>query len=656
MVSERTWIDHLLPRPKEIEISRSHVYRRDELEIAVVAAVDESAVEAAAVLRNVLGDRGESDAQITILIGLLDAVADLLPVDDERLRSLSHAEQAYQITCPTEDQIVVVSRGSPGLYYGALTLSQLLEAGIAQADCPESVVVPNPEIVDWPDFEERGLWNFPDAESWIPWMASMKLNYGKMVDTKLAAVQRDIQGQATIDADLMHSARHRGFQYTPYIVHLNFLHDVGLFRTYPELAGKGDSALAGRYFAHKQGSQHRAPCASQPRLVQLLADWMSSIASQDANDISCWLSERPCQCECEQCTPVGQFVLETRAFVSAWRQALIDYPDLRIRIFSSTTTQEQDDRILAELPKGVRFERCCATRMERVAHQPRDLFANPLLDVETASGRWIASYDVPIGAYGNVDTPEYKVPQFSAQRIRDFVVQLHRRGYEGAYGMLAWGTLAREICGFSISALAEYSWNGEGRPEGDFARAWATRQGLPDPVVFSEWVDLLGPLEFDVYDSEFPMAYSWGWAAEMVKNRRPPRLGEGIFRHVHTVEEFAEKRATCDQALAAARRCGWEDAVRASKVVASYLAQWEALWHVAHDFAHGNLDHIEDQDRLSARVDDLERAGVANVEALTAWRRGLGPEPWNDRVHDAISGTQSTVQRISQHIRNRYLN
>ena len=36
--------------------------------------------------------------------------------------------------------------------------------------------------------------------------------------------------------------------------------------------------------------------------------------------------------------------------------------------------------------------------------------ANPLLDHYAAQGRWIATYDVPIGANGKVDTPEFKVP------------------------------------------------------------------------------------------------------------------------------------------------------------------------------------------------------------------------------------------------------
>ena len=123
----------------------------------------------------------------------------------------------------------------------------------------------------------------------------------------------------------MLAGRRRAFSYVPFILHLNFLHDCGLYRAYPELAGKGDGALTGRYFAHKQGNQHRAPCAAQPVLVDILQEWMESIAAQEAQEISCWFSERPGQCGCRDCTASGQFVLEARAFVSAWRRAQKKY-------------------------------------------------------------------------------------------------------------------------------------------------------------------------------------------------------------------------------------------------------------------------------------------------------------------------------------------
>ena len=95
----------------------------------------------------------------------------------------------------------------------------------------------------------------------------------------------------------------------------------------------------------------------------------------------------------------------------------------------STTTPQRDDIIMAETPREVKVVRCCITDFERCTHQPRDLFTNPCLDAEAAAGRWFGTYDAPITCNGRVETPMFKLPHRSAQRLRDFVVQMVRRRY-----------------------------------------------------------------------------------------------------------------------------------------------------------------------------------------------------------------------------------
>lgn len=644
------WTRHLLPLPQEFTAHGSRRYPATG--IRVRAADDTAPVqEGVRILQEAIGVAPKGAARLTIELGTR---TDLMATGVEGLDDLSrlpNAAQSYQIRTLSPTRIVIAGDESVGALYGAMTLAQLLTAGKRGST---QIEIPILTIVDWPDIQERGLWNFPDLPAWIPWLASMKLNYGKMASTQLATVQRARPNAALIDVDLTKQAQRVGFKYLPFIVHLNFLHDVGLFRAYPELAGRGDRALAGRYYAHKQGNQHRAPCASQPQLVEVLSQWLGSIADQGGLEISCWLSERPCQCECEACTPVGQFLLETRAFLAAWQQQRQVHPELLIRIFSSTTTPEQDALILAELPPEVRFERACASGMERVAHQPRDLFANPLLDQAAADGRWIASYDVPIGAYGNVDTPETKVPQYSAQRIRDYVNQLHRRQYSGAYGMLAWATQAQPICGFAITALAEYAWNGHGRSIEAFATAWATREGRKAPEAIGRWAALLGEVEFDIYDGGFPTGYTWGEAAQLVEDGHAPRLGTGIFYHFHELTDFSERLEICRRARALLNSTDHSDLLLATQVIATYVALAQSIWTVAHHHAHDDLHDTRTQRRLASTAQALEEAGQANVDAIAAWRRHLGGEPWGHRVHDAIDATRTTVDRICQHIRQQH--
>lgn len=632
----------MLPLPQRFDAGQAIDCAPGSIEIST--QIDDPTVdEAVRQLRDAAGPCDES-VQLRIELQLDDGA-------DDELAGLPNARQAYRIAPQGEAEFRITATTSVGLLYGALTMAQLLRAGRQH----DRITVPRAAVLDWPDIEERGLWNFPDAANWIEWLSRIKLNYGKMADTQHPAVVRGEPGSSIIDVGLLQRGRVLGFNYVPYVVHLNFLHGIGLYQAWPELAGIGDSALAGRYFAHKQGDQHRAPCASQPVLVDLLTDWIVSMADQGADEVSCWLSERPCQCECQRCTPVGQFLLETRAFLSAWKRACAKHPDLTIRIFSSTTTPEQDAEILAELPPTVRFERACATTMDRVQHLPRDLFRNPLIDEAARDGRWVASYDVPLGAYGQVDTPEFKVPQFSAQRIRDFVVQLHERSYAGAYGMLAWGTMAREVCGFAIHALAEYSWNGNGRSVRDFAVAWATREGWSDPDAVGAWAECLGEIEFDVYDGDFPMGWSWGHAADLVEQRLAPRFGQGLFRHFPDESAFDRAAVSCDRALGFVESLDPPVLALATAVVRSYVEALRCLWHVSHLHAHADLTDVDVQAELRERVDALVQAGQQNMDAIAAWRSHLGPEPWQHRVHDAIAAMGDTVQRIRSHIHDRIL-
>lgn len=645
-----SWTSYLLPRPQEIRIADSVRCKPSEVGIALRDQAGPIEQQGAAELEALFVEKGRAKPDgrgFTIDIGVAEATSEAMA----RLQGLNNKAQAYLIEPQGRDRLVLTSADERGVYYACQTLIQLLEPEMSR----DQVHIPLAEVMDWPDMDERGLWNFPEPEAWIPWLAALKLNYGKMASTQLHPIERGRRNRATIDRELLEAARRRAFNYLPYILHLNFLHDCGLFRAYPELAGKGDGALTGRYFAHKAGNQHRVPCASQPLLVQILQEWMEDIAEQGAGEISCWLSERPGQCGCLECTAVGQFVLEARAFVAAWRRAQTHHPDLQIRIFLSTTTTERDYRVLDELPPAVKIERACATELERVLHRPRDLMANPLLDHYAAEGRWIASYDVPIAANGRVDTPEFKVPQRSAHRVRDYIGQLVRRGYSGAYGMMAWGGPERQICSFNIHALAEWAWNSRGRDEAEFAVAWARREGYAQPEVVAEWAALMGPVEFDVYDSDFPICYSWGQAAAMVQQRQRPYLGEGMFRYYLAAEDFDAKAVVCDRALAMVQDLGEADLAHETQVVRSYVELARGVYWVAEQVATLDLAELENQARVRDSLDQLQKAGRDNVEAIRNWRAGLGREPWHYRVHDAIKGTETTVAAIVQCVADRYL-
>jgi hypothetical protein len=44
-------------------------------------------------------------------------------------------------------------------------------------------------------------------------------------------------------------------------------------------------------------------------------------------------------------------------------------------------------------------------------------------------------------------------------------------------------------------------WNAKGRSEREFALAWATRKGLENPEEIACWMEMMGPVSWNVYGS-----------------------------------------------------------------------------------------------------------------------------------------------------------
>jgi len=210
--------------------------------------------------------------------------------------------------------------------------------------------------------------------------------------------------------------------------------------------------------------------------------------------------------------------------------------------------------------------------------------------------------------------------------------------------------MGREICGFDIAALAEWSWNLEGRTEREFAEAWAVREGFGNPEAVGEWSDLMGPVEADVYDSDFPTCYSWGKALRMVKNREQPVLGEGMFRYYAAPRDFDHKAEQCERALEIAQKAGYADLANESRITLSYIRLAKEVYLVAEQVSTGDLAQLETQNALRSALAGLQKAGDENIAAIRGWRAVLGPEPWHPRVYDALKGTEDTVRGIVNNI------
>ncbi len=179
-VEEKALVRHLIPLPHEIRIARMAALAPGDVRITVRPGATEIEKNAAAELSALFRERTGKEPSgngFEIRIGVNDSRMGARLA--ARLKSLPNHEQAYAVIPDGSGRIVLTGLDGRGVYYAARTFYQLLEASLSR----DTAAIPLAEITDWPDLDERGLWNFGQPEVWIPWMASLKLNYAKMVNT-----------------------------------------------------------------------------------------------------------------------------------------------------------------------------------------------------------------------------------------------------------------------------------------------------------------------------------------------------------------------------------------------------------------------------------------------------------------------------------------
>ncbi len=204
-MESRIWVRHLLPLPQEITITGKIALPPAEISIRLRKNATEIEKQAAGQIRSLFEEKARiapEGKSFEIRIGVTDAgesPAGPIEARIRRLKTLPNSEQAYVIFPEGDNRLVLSGLNGKGVLYAAATLCQLLKPYLT----PQRAVIPLADIVDWPDLEERGLWNFPDPPNWIPWLAAMKLNYGKMADTRIQPVKRGEPNRAVINGDLM---------------------------------------------------------------------------------------------------------------------------------------------------------------------------------------------------------------------------------------------------------------------------------------------------------------------------------------------------------------------------------------------------------------------------------------------------------------------
>ena len=486
------WLNWVIPLPKEASIKRQVTLPAGEVKLTLRAGAEGLEQNALRKLQGLFYDKaGVTDAaagQFEILLGVCDAqgrIGGVTVPDASRLHALPNREQAYLIRPLGTNQLVLTALDARGVFYAALTLRQLLEARFKD----DSVSVPLAVVTDWPDLAERGLWGGSAARD-IEWMAERKMNVVEFHSPH--SVDEQGKASASVDPALMRRGHLNAVNMVPIIQHLNHMGSRGVYSAYPDLKGKGKAAELNTEY----GVLH-TPCASNPKLREILADWMRGFASQQgATDVCCWLSElEKHRCECGECAKASHHALEARACVEAWRLAREQFPKLRIRILLTQGSYDKNNTVLDEVQPEVGVTYYDGLRTYDVS---TNRMVYPLLEKHAAKGSWLGIYPTLFPHWRYVSP--WSCPQFIKFRMTEYVDKK-------LANMTGYVAPDNRLFDFNVTAAAEWAWNAHGRTERQFSLAWATRQEFDQPERVADWAVKLGAVSWDLYEPRFVPRY-----------------------------------------------------------------------------------------------------------------------------------------------------
>ena len=631
------WIRWLLPLPKQVTINKKAELSSAEVKLTLAKGASDVVQTAAEELRSLFQEKSGHDCrsgQFEILMGVCDANGNLggmVVPDANQLAGVPNARQAYVIRPAGDTRLVLTALDERGVYYAAQTLRQLLENQFRDG----KVMIPLVRVTDWPDLTERGLWG-GSANRDVVWMAQHKMN---LVESHVdLGMTEDGRGRAQADQQLIDLGRSHALKLVPVITHLNGLGRRGLYAAYPEIRGQGERA------GHPTHKDLVAPCCSQPKLTEILTDWMNALASQDGvTDICAWLSELGNQyCDCEKCRQagVGQYALETRCLVKAYREVCKKHPGLGLRILLTQGSYSSNDKVLAEIPSDV-----AVTYYDggRTYDSSRDPMIYPLLEQYVGKGGWLGCYP-QLTASWRIVCP-WSGPQFIRYRMNEFVDKKLKC-------LCGYATPDNRLYEFNVLAAAEWSWNSKGRDEREFATAWATRRGFENPDAVAEWAVTLGPVGWDVYGSRIPSSQFFGRTAAMVTRRRKPTLGDGMFRYFPTVEHIEDDLAACKKALSLAEQIDEPLLITETQVIQGYVRMVKAIHTIAQQASTSKAPAYEERIVLQKALGSLSTAGMETAEALDSWEslcsEGTDTHLGGSRFLDTVDVTEQTVADIAR--------
>lgn len=655
------WTDRVIPLPKEMRVVGSMTMSAGEIMLKPLTYSALSTVTVSNLL-TAFAKGNERDAKVTMKLMLLGSV----PLDaaiPHRLATLPNSDQAYAII--TEKSwfsrkvtIRIIAKTPMGLLYASRTLNQLvMPRGNITAATP--VEFPLVTITDWPDMTLRGQSSADGAIPalrMMPWTAQWKLNLIDLeniilpVSNNLIVSDGNRISKYTRYANIFEAAAEQGVTLVPNLSHLE---QQGQFfaakvRTQPELA-RFRPIL--KTMEPGKAPDGRGFCYSNPLTVDMLTAWITQMAEMikpyGGRDINIWLSEGPAPCACKDCAGKDPYEFETRAIAQAYARVKARYPDLRLCVLTTQGSEYCHDKVIAALPADTGLIYYSGGGSYNCYRKPMIV---PVLEQASRAGRPLGVLPIISPAIATVFP--MTSPQFIRYRVKEFVDK-------GLDSIRPWIIPDNEHYRFNIAAMAEWTWNVNGRSEEDFARAYATITEVDTPRLFAQWAMANGEAAWCLAESGFidSTAYDPGNGFFNTKPFYKQMTNSPLANPTNMAIALASAREARHLAL----ESKVPELVDESEVNLAGLEAFDNVMAISRlvDRAKTGRD---DKKTLADKMDDLDRcahvvqAGVQDWENRVAagTDRNLGKDKIGfspDRYFNLISRTPAALLRLADTIR-----
>jgi hypothetical protein len=205
------------------------------------------------------------------------------------------------------------------------------------------------------------------------------------------------------------------------------------------------------------------------------------------------------------------------------------------------------------------------------------------------------------------------------------------------------------VYSFPLSALAEWSWNVNGRTPRQFAEAWARCAGYLQPVRFADWVEAMTALKKALAQPRVPGAglpnakgFKNQFAAigDSIRDRKPIGLYDD--------QTLAAATARCQEALALAEPLNRPKALTETRYFAALLTMYRELNRLSEAIVGLDLSQpaagLKVKDVWTAYQAAVETAVAANAKRVELWR--AEPADYVEKAQKEIEGQWQGVRKV----------